>query len=309
MIKIIVLISVIIFISCSETTSNQNLCENVTCFNGSCNEKTGKCDCNDGFGGENCLECDVNYYMNRNNTCVPKDSSMILIPKGNFKMGCLISKDLNCDEVIEKEHEVYLSNFEIDPYEVTVEQYAQCVANNKCSEPISFNVDSNCNYHASGKLKHPVNCVTWEQANTFCASLNKRLPTEAEWEKSSRGTNGAIYPWGEIKPSCFYANIYEKDTGCETKSTSEVGKKQNGMSLYLVHDTIGNVWEWVNDYYDESYYSTNNNSNPQGPLNGKYKVIKGGGWNFEGEKYLRPAYRGFGLQNNATPSVGFRCAK
>ena len=113
--------------------------------------------------------------------------------------------------------------------------------------------------------------MTWYGANTYCSENRKRLPTEAEWEKAARGTSVRAYPWGDGGVNCTLVNYY----GC-IGGTAAVGSYPAGASPYGVMDMAGNVWEWVNDWYLDGYYSSSPYSNPLGPLTGTYRVLRGG---------------------------------
>lgn len=237
------------------------------------------------------------------------NSPMILIPAGLFEMGSE-SGDANERPI----HTVILDNYYIDQYEVTNEQFA--IFLNKQGNQIEGGVAwldvgaEDMHIHQSGSMwqadegygDHPVVEVTWYGANAYCEWRGARLPSEAEWEKAARGMDGRTYPWGE-GISCNLANF----SGC-AEDTSPVGSYPDGASPYGVYDMAGNVWEWVNDWYDSNYYSTSPQSNPTGPGSGQERVVRGGSW-ADFSTYLRTAARGWLSPDLSQNIWGFRCAR
>jgi len=244
---------------------------------------------------------------------VPVNPEMVIIPAGEFWMGCNEVVDLECENDEKPYHKVFLNSYNIDKYEVTAGEYKECVIAGNCTAAATVSeLGPNCNYENSGKENHPINCVNWSQAESYCKWKGKRLPTEAEWEKAARGTDGRKHPWGNLKESCNYAVISEAisgGNGCGTNGTMEVGSKVLGISPYGVHDLIGNVWEWVADWYSSDYYSISPEINPIGPITGTYKIIRGGSWYGDSEGYLRSSSRNSVSLDHQSISSGFRCAK
>ncbi len=203
-------------------------------------------------------------------------------------------------------HEVYLDAYDIDAYEVTVAAYRACVEAGACEAPGDW---EGCNWGRSGYENHPVNCVGWADADTYCRYAGKRLPTEAEWEKASRGTQGQKYPWGNAPATCELANFidsYDSGTYC-VGETTPVGAYPAGVSPYGAYDMAGNVWEWVADKYGFNYYQVSPEANPQGPANGLYRVIRGGSWD-DYPSYVRSANRDSFEPDSRPKGFGFRCA-
>jgi formylglycine-generating enzyme required for sulfatase activity len=239
------------------------------------------------------------------NTAVSSNDGMVKVPAGKFTRGS------NSGDVDEKPmSEIYLNEYWIDIYEVTVDQYRACVDVGKCSKP-----DSGCNdgdygnWDTSGRGKHPVNCVSWTQADQYCRWSGKRLPTEAEWEKAARGTDGRTYPWGEQEPTCEYTIMNDNALGCGKRLTWPVGSKPKGISPYGVHDMSGNVWEWVADWYDKDEYKNKIFENPMGPMHGLTKVRRGGGFSVGDVSWLRSSVRSGDKPSVVEDFLGFRCAK
>ena len=254
---------------------------------------------------------------------------MILIPAGEFWMGTDdndIQLTRQYDEAAkydfelvfggeEPKNKIYLDAFSIDRHEVTVGEYSNCVCNGSCSMPKDVAYNKFCNWGSSRGNDHPINCVKWEQAEEYCRWKNKRLPTEAEWEKAARGSDGRLYPWGNQKPSCDIV-IWDDDpldgakrVACGRPSTWPVCSKPSGNSPYDLCDMSGNVSEWVDDYYDKDYYRNTPSRNPDGPIYGSQKVLRGGSWDCQFPSFLRTASRD--PLNPTVPghSNGFRCAK
>jgi formylglycine-generating enzyme required for sulfatase activity len=230
---------------------------------------------------------------------------MVLVPAGEFTMG---SNDGRGDET--PVHQVYLDAYYLDKYEVTVGQYANFLkATGFNGPPMWATMDQ------PSHQKRPIVNVDWSDASNYCEWAGKRLPTEAEWEKAARGTDGRIYPWGNDPPDPLRANYGQEKWNNHT-ALLPVGQLKDGKSPYEIYDLAGNVWEWVSDWYDPDYYATSPPQNPKGPENGKYRVLRGGSWDLAPEHlrstrrdfniplaptYESPAYRNF--------NSGFRCAK
>lgn len=229
-----------------------------------------------------------------------KVGEMVKVPAGESMMGKYSTEP---DEG--PKHVVFLDDYYIDKYEVTMDQYRKCVRAGKCSQP---GTKKGCSWDESSQGNHPINCVDWNQAKAYCEYAGKRLPTEAEWEKAARGADGCEYPWGNEEPSCKYDIINENGEGCGRDSTWPVGSKPEGVSPYGVFNMSGNVSEWISDWYSETYYSKSPYKNPQGPESGTMRVIRGGSWVVE-SWYMAAANRSFGDPYDRYRGYGFRCAK
>jgi formylglycine-generating enzyme required for sulfatase activity len=260
---------------------------------------------------------------------------LILIPAGNFGRGAApehlaLMFDLCplCDPGTVADQSpsrsIYLDVYWIDKTEVTVAQFTKFInetgyittAEQKGSGSV-FNPtagwtalpgatwrnsipvgDTNTNY--------PVSQVSWHDAVAYCAWAGRRLPTEAEWEKAARGVDGRLFPWGNGEPDGTLLSFNLNAGGAVP-----VGSFPAGSSPYGVLDMSGNLWEWVADYYDESYYSYAPDRNPLGPSAGDGRTIRGGSWATLRDTELVYATTTFRLWNYpdiSSNALGFRCA-
>ena len=237
-------------------------------------------------------------------TCSAEDDDMVCVEAGPFRMGCNMELDANCSATEFPYHEVELDRFAIDVQEVTVAAYRACVEAGACSEP------DPCNWARPDADDHPINCVDWEQAQAYCAWVGKRLPTEAEWEKAARGTDERTYPWGEDEPDCTRAVIVsDEGEGCGGGGTHPVGSRPAGASPYGALDMIGNVEEWVSDWFDSAAYAESSGVNPQGPEQGSHRIVRGGTWRSSDPRTTRAAWRWGNVPAVRYEAGGFRCAK
>jgi len=223
----------------------------------------------------------------------PRD--MVYIPAGEFIMGS--------DEAYDERppRRVYLDAFYIDRYPVTNREYKLFVEATGHPPPPHWAAYGNS--YPPGKADHPVVGVCWFDARDYAAWVGKRLPTEAEWEKAARGTDGRRYPWGdEFDPQRCNTDI------SGIGDTVPVGTySPAGDSPYGVADLSGNVWEWVADWYERDYYQRAPARNPTGPETGTEKVLRGGAWDF-GPDEARCAARGHERLGPRYALIGFRCA-
>ena len=231
---------------------------------------------------------------------------MVFVPAGEFPMG---SETGDADE--RPIHSVYLDAFYIDMFEVTNGHYRLCVDDGACSPPLETGLSTRASYYGNPDFDDfPVVYVNWEMAQAYCAWRGMGLPSEAQWEKAARGTDGRTYPWGE-GIDCQHANYYRQEgndfIAC-VGDTARVGSYERGQSPYGAYDMTGNVWEWVGDWYDVSYYLESPPSNPPGPDSGRARVVRGGSWGFS-DFSVRAARRYWFHPANALENVGFRCAR
>lgn len=232
----------------------------------------------------------------------PDPVPMITIPAGPFLMG---NKESTGRPDEWPQRSVYLDAFAIDAVEVTNERYLQFVKSTGHRNPPNP-YGTGLLLSAKGIEQLPVVQTTWYDAKAYCGWAKKRLPTEAEWEKAARGTDGRVFPWGNAPPGPHRAN-FDREWE-EQKTLHPVGSLPEGNSPYGIKDMAGNVREWVQDWYDPAYYKHAPDRNPQGPEKGIVRVIRGGSWHSPVSDITASARGrgGFALQTHGT---GFRCAR
>jgi formylglycine-generating enzyme required for sulfatase activity len=264
-------------------------------------------------------------------------SEMAKIPGGKFFMG---TDDKNDEERERPAHQVTLSPYCIDRTEVTVAQYKECSDKGECKRAPRENewegitaaarkiYDPLCTVRdPEANAQHPINCIDWELATAFCTARGKRLPTEAEWEFATRGSDGRKYPWGDDVPTtggrlnacgkeCVawgkkhpdpenpLEAMYPVDDGFPT--TAPVGSFPQGDSPFGLHDVVGNVWEWTSDWYGP--YGSAAEIDPRGAASGKLRILRGGAWNGSDPAWVRPTFRFMAPPALRSHGIGFRCA-
>ncbi|MGZ8384789.1 MAG: formylglycine-generating enzyme family protein [Nitrospira sp.] len=233
---------------------------------------------------------------------------MVEIPSGSFPMGVPPGdRDGGRDEY--PRHEVLLDTFWIDQFEVTNGRYVEFVKSAGHRVPQNpTNPTRNLwqgDSITESLAERPVINVDWFDADAYCKWAGKRLPTEAEWEKAAKGTSDRRFPWGNVEPTAKHLNYNQRWIG--EKTLMPVGSYEAGKSPYGVYDVVGNVWEWVNDWYDARYYEKSPSKNPTGPQEGTKKVIRGAGWQNE-TPTVRIFTRVDSVPTMRNESTGFRCA-
>jgi formylglycine-generating enzyme required for sulfatase activity/predicted Ser/Thr protein kinase len=223
-----------------------------------------------------------------------RGEEMVLIPAGPFQMG-------------QERRQVYLDAFYLDRTEVTNVQFKAFLDVTGYRPEDAERFLSHCRFGKipAGHEQHPVTYVSWEDARAYAQWAGKRLPTEAEWEKAARGTDGRKYPWGRSEPGPHRANYGNAKSG-----PVPVGSFPEGASPYGLLDLAGNVWEWCEDFDDPSFYTAGPVHNPKNTRRGEKAllVIRGGSWMY-GARSLRTYARTSFEAHYRFADGGFRCAR
>ncbi len=256
----------------------------------------------------------------------------VFIAGGKMFMG---ARDLNA--LAKPPHEVTVSSFCLDKTEVTTRAYLACVDKGECERPpekVSWpNVTEKdkqlysalCNAGVKERGDHPINCVAWQMASTYCGKRGERLPTEAEWEFAARGASQRKYPWGDDAPTAKHLNacgkecakwfaahgqkvtpMYDDDDNGGYVGTSPAGSFPAGASAAGILDLAGNVWEWTADWFGP--YTEDPATDPKGPATGTQRVARGGAFNGTDPDWARPAFRWKTDPDTYNHAIGFRCA-
>lgn len=262
-----------------------------------------------------------NFIVSVTITCPPE---MVFVPSGSFKIG---SDKGDANENGGKP--VTIAAFCMDETEVTVAAYKACVEKNGC-KPAEKTVQGSgqspadvtfwsqfCNANLPDRDNHPINCVDWTQADTYCKAMGKDLPTEQQWEYAARGTDGRMYPWGNQAPDHTRLNAcgpecvalwkskgrpspiqnYDKPDGFP--ETAPVKSFPRGKSAHQIFDMAGNVWEWTKS--DSLVYGSESGN--------KFRVIRGGSWSYDIAATFGTSYRESRTPSARVFNLGFRCAR
>ena len=243
----------------------------------------------------------------------PSDGmAMVFVPEGAFPMGDTVDQAMaecqkfgtDCKQKYfadeQPPHLVSLDAYWIDQTEVTNIMYARCVKSGECQPPSSLSSNTRSSYYGNPQYdNYPVIYVNWKNASDYCAWAGARLPSEAEWEKAARGTDERTFPWGNSGPNSNLANFKATDTVA-------VGSFPAGASPYQALDMAGNVWNWVNDWYDVYPGGDKNASSFFGTT---WRVSRGGTWASIGATSLRSSYRAADYPVISNANRGFRCAR
>jgi len=250
---------------------------------------------------------------------------LVCVPAGEFLMGAAENDPLA--QANEKpQHKVYLNAYWIDSTEVTNVNFGKCLAAGVCHPKVydETNPKTYIPYSVHPDYQnYPAFLYEFDAPTNYCQWVGRRLPTEAEWEKAARGTDGRLYPWGNTL-DCTRANYYSCEAATHNATPNPTGPRCGeqrldckttpvdaypaGASPYGALNMAGNVWEWVADWYQPNYYSNSPVRNPRGPTTGEYRVIRGGGANSVSQE-LRATERDSGMPvHYLDGQLGFRCA-
>lgn len=250
-------------------------------------------------------------------------ATLVCVPAGEFLMGAA-GDDPQARDNEKPQHRVYLDAFWIDRTEVTNANFAKCLAEDACHPQIYEKTTTTYTAYADDPAYQEYPALVYEAdvAAAYCQWAGRRLPTEAEWEKAARGTDGRLFPWGD-KLDCSTASYYECDQGPSKTGSDLTGPRCGysgrcrvsrvdaypaGASPYGLLNMAGNVWEWVADWYAPDYYAGSPPNNPTGPESGDFKVRRGGG-NKSLAQDLRTTARASGQPHHYFDGqMGFRCA-
>jgi formylglycine-generating enzyme required for sulfatase activity len=222
----------------------------------------------------------------------PVPAGMVPVAAGEFIMGYEEG-----DGHEKPARKVYLSAYAIDRTEVSVEDYWACLNAKACTLP------AHSDWVQTDTPKHPIRNVNWDQAAAYCAFVGKRLPTEAEWEKAARGTDGRVYPWGnDFTPGLVGVSSEEG----ALEMPGDVGQYPGGQSPYGVFDMSGGVTEWVADWYGP--YLLEDMKDPKGPATGTERTLRGSNYQYDANTQ-RATIRGWAPPATTSLQFGFRCAK
>lgn len=247
-----------------------------------------------------------------------KASPMVEIPAGWFLMGTNrvdndpYSFETQYDDTELPQRQIWLDRYLMDRYEVSLGEFLAYVHRQQQPVPMElrhllWHLISVHFIPDSVLAPWPALYVTWKEAAGFCLAQGKQLPTEAEWEKAARGTDGHVFPWGLSAPQEDVA-IFGRYHVHEIPLVAAVDSWEEGQSPFGLHHMAGNVAEWVQDWFGFDYYSVSPTRNPRGPKESRYKAVRGGSWKSR-PQMLRTATRGGSLPNQRAATIGFRCAQ
>jgi iron(II)-dependent oxidoreductase len=242
----------------------------------------------------------------------------VTIPSGWFLMGTHRIDDdpyglgTQYDDTELPQRRIWLDAYEIDRDEVSLGEFLAFLEQQRRRAPeevqrLIWHLITVHYMPDAVMARWPALYVTWSEASDFCHAQEKRLPTEAEWEKAARGSDGNLFPWGQAAPSPGIA-VFGQYHVHEIPLVAAVNGGDEGKSPYGLRHMAGNVAEWVNDWFLFDYYAIMPERNPPGPSAGRYKSVRGGSWKSK-PMMLRTATRGGAPPDQRAATIGFRCAK
>lgn len=245
-------------------------------------------------------------------------SPVVKIPEGWFLMGTVRKDDdpfgfaTQYDDTEFPQRRIKLDAYFIDRDEVSLAEYLAFLHEQDLPVPYELRrlIWHLIDVHVlpdDVMARWPAMYVDWKEADQFCRTRGKRLPTEAEWEKAARGTDGRLFPWGADPPNADLAvsGLYHVH---QIPLVAAVDGFEEGRSPYGLHHVAGNVREWVKDWFGPDSYPLMPERNPQGPKAGRYKSVRGGSWRSR-PQLLRTATRNGAVPTTRSPTLGFRCAR
>ena len=243
---------------------------------------------------------------------------MVPVQEGWFLMGTTLKTDdpfglaTQYDDTEQPQRRIWLDAFAMDRDEVNLAEYLASLRQRRrhASEELQRLIWHVISVHSMSDetlARWPALYMTWTEARDFCQARGKRLPTEAEWEKAARGSEGNLFPWGNAAPTDGLAMFGQYHVH-EIPLVAAVDQGDEGRSPYGLHHMAGNAAEWVQDWFGIDYYVVMPERNPPGPTSGRYKVVRGGSWKSK-PAMLRAATRGGASPDRRAATIGFRCAK
>lgn len=247
-----------------------------------------------------------------------QSSPIVTVPAGSFLIG---SKRVDgdpygnwtqFDDTELPQQQVWLDDYEIDQDEISLGEYLSYLQRKKLNpspelQKLIWHLITVHSVSDQTLTRLPALYVTWAEAKDFCAAKQARLPTEAEWEKAARGSEGGLFPWGDAAPNSTLA-MFGQHHVHEIPILAAVDSHELGKSPYGLRHMAGNVAEWVQDWFGFDYYAYMPERNPLGPTKGRYKGVRGGSWKSH-RNMLRTATRGGALPDQRSATIGFRCAR
>ena len=245
-------------------------------------------------------------------------SPMVTVPAGTFLLGSKRIDDdpygisTQFDDTEIPQNRVWIDPFEMDRDEVSLGEYLAFLQQQKITpsnelQKLIWHVITVHSVSDDTLTRWPALYVTWTEARDFCRSKGKRLPTEAEWEKAARGTDGSLFPWGNTVPNSTLA-MFGQHHVHEIPILAAVDSLDEGRSPFGLHHMAGNVAEWVQDWFGFDYYAYMPEKNPPGPASGRYRSVRGGSWKSK-MIMLRTATRSGSEPEKRSATIGFRCAQ